>query len=230
MAATKVLVCLANSRKNNERCVAGIEVVNGWKRWIRPVSDRPGQGVSVVERQYQGGAEPQVLDNISVPLLGPQPDGFQRENWLLDSTVRWQKVGRIGWSELCTLEQLPESLWINGHHSSTGMNDRVPTGQGRLVEDSLKLIRVDSVKIQVMPWSTNEKPYVRAQFLYARYAYALRVTDPVYEKNFHDRGPGEYRLGESFLTVSLAEEFQGYFYKLAAAIVERADADPGGRR
>ncbi|MFI6032429.1 dual OB domain-containing protein [Amycolatopsis magusensis] len=230
MATTKKLVCLANSRKPGGRCVAGIEVFDGSKSWIRPVSDRPQHAVSEVERQYRNGAEPQVLDIVSVPLLKPRPDGFQRENWLLDPAVRWQKVGRVGWHDLLGLEQHPESLWINGDHTSAGCNDRVPVGRKYTLKDSLKLIRVDGVTIQVLSWSTNQKLKVRARFVHARTAYGLRVTDPVYEEKFQAKGPGNYRLTESFLTVSLAEEFEGYYYKLVAGIIERADVEPDGKR
>ena len=31
---------------------------------------------------------------------------------------------------------------------------------------------------------------------------------------------GEYELGESYLTVSLGEPFDGYCYKLIAAVIE----------
>lgn len=230
---TKELVCLANSRKNSGRCVAGIEILDGSKRWIRPVSDRPSQEVSEVERQYWNGAEPQVLDVISVPLLKPEPDDFQRENWLLDPAVCWRKVGRIGWRDLCGLEQHPESLWINGYHASAGANDRVPAGQEHTLVDSLKLIRVDNVTMQVSParpWSTSQRPTVQARFRYARSEYALNVTDPVYEEKVRAKGLGEYQLAESFLTVSLGKAFNGYCYKFVAAIVERADVESGGRR
>ncbi|MFF9673890.1 hypothetical protein ACF1GS_19710 [Streptomyces eurythermus] len=40
---------------------------------------------------------------------------------------------------------------------------------------------------------------------------------------------GTYRLGESFLTVSLGEEFKGYLYKMVAAIIERRQANVGSR-
>ncbi|EDZ93159.1 hypothetical protein AmaxDRAFT_4043, partial [Limnospira maxima CS-328] len=30
------LICLANSRKNNDRCIAGIEISTG--KWVRPVT------------------------------------------------------------------------------------------------------------------------------------------------------------------------------------------------
>ncbi|CCH28728.1 hypothetical protein ABZ816_27390 [Actinosynnema sp. NPDC047251] len=233
MAVTKELVCLANSRKYMGRCVAGMEILDGSRRWIRPVSNRTRHEVSAAERQYRGAVEPQVLDVISVPLVAPRPIGFQRENWLLDPRLRWQKVRRIDWDELCTLEEHPRSLWINGYHTSAGFNDRVPVEQGDRVVDSLKLIRVHSATIEVRhahPNAMNQRPTVRARFRYAGSTYRLKVTDPVHEEKFRANGLGNHQLSESFLTVSLGEEFEGDFYKLVAAIVERTDVNLGSRR
>lgn len=179
-----------------------------------------------------------MLDVISVSLVEARPIEFQRENWLLDPTVRWLKVGRIGWDGLCTLKQRtlgrrPGSLWINGYNTSAGVNDCVPVEHKEMLVDSLKLIRVDGVTIVVNPAhpkSNDPRPIVRARFRHVNSEYALKVTDPVYEEKFCAKGQGNYRLGESFLTVSLSEEFRGNFYKLVAAIIERADAEPGGRR
>jgi hypothetical protein len=52
----------------------------------------------------------------------------------------------------------------------------------------------------------------------------------VYERKFLAKGSGKYCLGESFLTVSLGEAYEGHFYKLVAAIVERADVEADGGR
>ncbi len=50
---TKRIVCLANSRKLQGRCIAGRELVSGKPAaWIRPVSDREHEEVSEYERQY----------------------------------------------------------------------------------------------------------------------------------------------------------------------------------
>lgn len=58
----------------------------------------------------------------------------------------------------------------------------------------------------------------------------MKVTDPTYKEKYCSKGPGDYSLDESFLTVSLTEEFKGTFYKLVAAIVERVNVEPGGWR
>nr|WP_280478202.1 hypothetical protein [Nocardia asiatica] len=179
------------------------------------------------ERRYRDGDEPQVLDVVSVVLVKHQPYGFQRENWLLDSASRWQKVRRIGWDELCLLEQRPSSLWINGYNSYSGINDRVPFEREHEVKSSLKLIRVDEVNIEVeppSPYSKDGRPSVRARFRFAGADYSLKVTDAVQRGKFRAKGLGEYRLGESFVTVSIAEKFaDGYIYKVVAGMVDCGD-------
>ncbi|WP_413812994.1 dual OB domain-containing protein [Streptomyces sp. OE57] len=223
-------MCLANSRKLGERCIAGIE--SGEGKWIRPISSRDGEAVSESERRYASGAEPRVLDLISMRLIEHRPDGFQCENWLVDPTVRWKNIGRIGWDDLYSLEQHPASLWHNGHSSSGGINDQVPATQQNAVLDSLKLIRVDAVEIRVDPaysQAGNQKFDVRAHFRYAGSWYVLKVTDPIYEEKCRERGLGRYKLTESFLTISLGKEFNGHLYKLVAAIIERTEVESSGR-
>jgi len=47
MATVKRIVCLANSRKLQGRCIAGREIVQGKPgAWIRPVSAREHEEVS----------------------------------------------------------------------------------------------------------------------------------------------------------------------------------------
>jgi hypothetical protein len=46
----KTIVCLANSIKDNGRCIAGREVLaNRYGGWIRPVSDRATAELSLAE-------------------------------------------------------------------------------------------------------------------------------------------------------------------------------------
>lgn len=196
----------------------------GSDNWIRPISRRLSEAVSETERQYANGTEPRVLDIVSMRLSGSRPDGFQRENWLLDSAVQWERKGRIGWADLRLLEQRPKSLWINGYNSYGGVNNKIPTARQNEIPDSLKLIRVSAVEVRAANYG------LFAHFRYMASEYALHVTDPIYKERFEAKGLGRQRLGESFLTVSLGKEWYGFFYKFAAAIIERTEIESGGRQ
>jgi hypothetical protein len=236
MTVLKTLVCLANSRKLSGRCVAGIAVEPGnAEDWIRPVSDRPTREVSEREREYEDGSDPKILDFVTVPLIKPYPQGYQQENWLLDPKFYWMRHGRAGWDDLIRLEQLPQTLWVNGFRTYHGVNDRVPDEEAEKLSSSLTLIRVKALRLLVhVPGSAfgDAKRVVRAIFHYGDAEYALRVTDPTYERSYLARSNGTYGLGESFLTVSMGEPYDGFAYKLVAAIIERAvvegaDGDDG---
>jgi hypothetical protein len=228
----KTIVCLANSRKHSGRCVAGIELVDHTGAgWVRPVSDRPGGEVAESEREYQDGSDPRILDVVSIPLTQPSPHGFQSENWLLDPQYYWEKVGRATWTQVVDLEERPSALWINGSSTYHGINDRVPEVDADALTTSLTLIRVEEVTLQVhAPGESfgNPRRVVAARFTYAGAEYALRVTDPTYERTYKAQPDGYYRLGEAFLTVSLGETWDGYAYKLVAAIIERVAIEGGG--
>ncbi|MFJ8188879.1 dual OB domain-containing protein [Streptomyces sp. NPDC096094] len=232
MALIKTLVCLANSRKLSGRCVAGM-VDDDSKEWVRPVSARLNREVSAHERQYEDGTDPNVLDIVSVPLLRPQEHNFQSENWLLDPNYYWKKTGVAGWRGLLKLEQRPSALWINGSSTYHGSNDHTPVEEAATLPDSLKLIRVPDLALHThVPGLMfgDQRRVLRARFSYKGHEYILRVTDPQYEQEYAAKPEGVYKLGESFLTVSLGEPFEGYVYKLVAAIIERVKTQASGRR
>lgn len=225
MASVKRIVCLANSRKLNGRCVAGIEVTQG-KRvgWIRPVSASDHEEVSEYERQYQDGSDPRLLDVIDVPLIAPKPKDYQQENWLLDPNTYWQRVQRLRCEDLPPLVDPAGPLWLNGDSTYNGMNDRIALAQANALPSSLQLVRVDRLTLSVFkPGEAfgNPKRRVQGRFRHAGAGYHLWITDPIYERAYLAKQDGDYHIGESFVTISLGEPHNGYCYKLIAAIIER---------
>ncbi len=225
MSAVKRIVCLANSRKLSGRCVAGRELAGGKAAgpWIRPVSVRPGQEVSEYERQYEDGTDPQVLDIVSVPVLAPKPDEWQTENWTLDAERYWKKLGRFSWFDLPCLLDPPEPLWIDGHSTYNGTNDKVPRDLLDSVSSSLRLVHMERLHLRVFaPGEAfgNSKRRVQARFSHAGSEYRIWVTDPVYERKYLSKLDGDYEIGECYLTVNLGEPYGGSCYKLAAAVIE----------
>jgi hypothetical protein len=225
MCVTKRIVCLANSRKLQGRCVAGKELISGNPgAWIRPVSARPSEEVSEEERRYENGQDPRVLDVIDIPLLEPRPKDYQQENWLLDPQFYWVKIGAIAWRDLPRYLDAARTLWINDISSYNGQNDRIPLEQAQTLRSSLKLIQVNDLHLRVFkPGEAfgNPKRRVQGHFSWKGTSYRLWVTDPIVERNYLAMEDGEYLVGEAYLTISLGEPYEGYSYKLIATVILR---------
>jgi hypothetical protein len=220
---TKTIVCLANSRKLQGRCIAGIELVaDAPISWIRPVSARPHEEVSEYERQYEDGRDPKVLDVIEVPLSNPKPHDFQEENWLLLPDEYWVQVGNFPTSDLDSLIADPGPLWVNGYDSYNGRNDFVPLDQAVGSTFSLVFIRVETLAINVYkPGKAfgNSKRRVQGQFEFAGVEYRLWITDPSIERSYLAQPDGRHQIGPCYLTVSLGEPLNERCYKLVAAVI-----------
>ena len=225
MVTAKRIICLANSRKVSGRCIAGREWLKGQGAgsWIRPVSARENQEVSAYERQYEDGSDPRVLDIINVPVLEPRPKGCQTENWLLDPGLYWEKEGRHSWFDLAELADPMAPLWVDGYSTYHGLSDKIPLETMGSVSSSLRLIRVDRLKLKVFkPGEAfgNSKRRVQGQFIHSGKEYALWVTDPAYEREYLAKLDDVYQINDCYLTISLGEPFEDAFYKLIAAIIE----------
>jgi hypothetical protein len=225
MSTVKRILCLANSRKLNGRCIAGKELLNGEPLdWIRPVSAREHGDVSEYERQYEDGSDPRVLDIMDVPLLDATPKNYQHENWLLDADSYWVKIGHAKWDELFQFTDANEPLWIDGHSTYNGLNDKISISEAAELNSSLRLIHVEALTLSVFkPGEAfgNPKRRVQGQFRHGETDYQLWVTDPAYERAYLAKADGNYEIGESFLTISLGEPYNDACYKLIAAIIER---------
>jgi hypothetical protein len=227
---TKKILCLANSKKNSGRCVAGREVLAaGPGPWVRPVSVRESEEVSENERQYKDGSDPKVLDVLDVPLVKHHPHACQTENWVLDDKSYWTKVGQVGWKELQGYVENPAALWINGQSTYHGQNDEITRAAADKLPSSLFLVRTATVELKVMAPSAafgNPKRRVLGVFEHHGPTYAFWVTDPVIEREYLAKPDGSYKLGESCLCLSLGEPFTKkgveYRYKLIAAIIQKA--------
>ena len=115
-------------------------------------------------------------------------------------------------------------LWLDGHSTYNGLNDKIPLGLAGSVEDSLKLIHVNALRLSVFKTGEafgNTKRRVQGDFRYAGSRYRLWVTDPSYERRYLAMPDGDHRIGECFLTVSLGEPFGEARYKLIATVFSR---------
>lgn len=224
MRAVEIL-CLANSRKINGRCVAGL---TSQGEWIRPVSGE-GDG-TLYQPQYvlESGDEATVLDVLDVRLYEHAPERHQPENWRV-TDQRWQRTGHLsGEGALRFLRENcapgPELL---GNKSDRVSWERLGTAPA---ESSLALVEPRNLRWYI---TTSFRGYrqTRALFTLGDEGYDLSITDPIWEARLAGLAHGIQPLEAGgltekdnvFLTISLSEPLpNGYCFKLIAAIIALA--------
>jgi hypothetical protein len=227
MPYTKTIVCLANSRKLNGRCVAG-RTWDGrvFGEWIRPVSAIE-TGELHGERLCSGNHDARLLEIVDVPLLGHQPVGCQTENHLVDASRHWMCRGSItNLQVLAAVQRVDGPLWINAGSTRNGRNDEIPAGVAAGLPNSLMLVRPPALAMVLgIEGADYGKPRrkVRGHFSVGGYDYVLAITDPVIERGFRGQPEGFARdLRNPVLCISISEVFerQNACYKLIAGVIE----------
>ncbi len=206
------MICMANSRKIGEKCVAGIEFDTG--KWVRPV--RPGGGaLSLDHVRYQDGSYPRVLDIIRVPVVCKEPLYYQPENWIADEDIYWSKLGVFKKESLLRYCSQMGYLFFDG-------SDCIHKDKCKYIDVPYSLSLVKPKKVSFRKTiSARGRPQIRALFSYNNYRYDLVVTDPEWERRYAGAENGDYPFrADCLFTVSLGEEFEGNHYKLVAAVIE----------
>ena len=229
MSYTKTIVCLANSDKYSERCVAGIEVTeSGFGGWIRPVSGRPDKEIPENHLLYQNGGKCGVLDIVKIPMIRSAPFLHQSENHIIDDSQCWEKTGEMKAADLVGIAQnFQTPIWPNCESTGGGKNDKIhPTHLGgNGINTSLALIQPETVSVVVGYNSNSGDTEVRAKFSCGGQQNILKITDPLVKEEYRKRKFDEYPIQSPLLTISLAEPWappgkELYAYKLVASLLE----------
>jgi hypothetical protein len=224
MAPVDLLV-LASSKKRQHRCIAGWDLDN--ERWVRPVSSRR-EGALEIEHCAVDGRWPELFDLVRVDLANHTPSSYQPENWLISGRP-WQLLERADPRAI-----LPDLRTITDADSwlFDSTDRRVPGATLRANPAPSSLVLVEPTELQwrveTPPWGGHQR---KADFRLDRDTlYDFPVTDLPVLARLEALGNGNYPrntvgladASEVFLTVSLAEPYQGngLCYKLVAAVVE----------
>lgn len=212
---TTKIICLANSKKFNERCVAGIEVVksdNGYKmctenstpKWIRPVTKNTHG-----EFPTQLAENLNLLDVIEFKIIESCPLGYQSENvYFADDSIK--KTGGIQLSSknLDTLAQGTSLLFTNKGKAVHA--DEIDT-----LDYSLILIKPSSYSVFIK----QDNNQLRMKFQYSSVEYDLPITDIKFEANFRKNGKILDDIKNVYLTISLAVMHNNWHSKLIAGVI-----------
>jgi hypothetical protein len=172
------------------------------------------------------GSAPKVLDVIRVDLARAAPAPGQPENWI---------IGPAPWA--LRSRPVPEDLFprLNAAITVTrfllgSVRVSVPVAAASELASSLSLVMPSSPRWYLNP-DRDDRPQPRVIFELDRQRYDLPVTDPMWIPRIvrklsqaEPRSSTQEKIGISksskvLLTVSLSEPFNGYCYKLAAAII-----------
>ncbi|MGA2796646.1 MAG: hypothetical protein ABSE63_03595 [Thermoguttaceae bacterium] len=210
------LICLANSRRDGGRCVAGIDIASGL--WVRPVP--PRGGAIPEEKTFLSGRLFTPLDIIELELDPPAfATRFQCENRLMQNW-NWRLAGRVNAGDLlkyCTWDKTV----LHGPGKTVQPSDLELLPPQKWT--SLQLIHSTNVTFEPDP-RIPIRWQARFSLVPAGPAYCLSITDPEATLRLNKK---QRIKPECLLTVSLTEpkEFKEYgkpelCYKLVAAVIE----------
>jgi hypothetical protein len=235
MKMLKEFAILVKSIKNNDFCVAGLEVersthgVRLLNNWIRPTSAKGRNGaVCSKEMALQDGRQPRFLDVIQIEVSGNEGRPNQPENWVMTDRP-WHRFGRLDYSALTsTLADNPVNLWLGSDRKT----ERISTAEYRAFgyNSSIHIIQPEQLQVYIYSemYNGRVKKRRRALIEYKGVQYDLYLTDMDLDKKYlrNYPAPGEaprtipLDFSRCLIAVSLTPELNGYYYKIAGKIIE----------
>jgi hypothetical protein len=219
------IVVLANSKKHGGYCMAGktLDSVGEIGGWLRPVYDCGAGSLPMSRTLCTDGLQASVLDVVEQDWGVAAPTMHQRENRLLGQSTL-QRCGRADWDDLAILaDDVSSGLWLDGHSTSCGMNDRVPFSILPYLTGSLQLVAANDLVIFKRLGYENQVKY-RAKFSVNNRRYDIALTDTVATAWLMDTTRLSFET--AYVCVSLAvPHTDGFAYKLAAAIITKERAE-----
>lgn len=215
-------ICLANSRKMQGRCVAGLRTDGSG--WFRPVSALADGTLSYSNCILDDGNEAALLDVVEVDVVRPRPEPHQPENWEL-APATWHVVQRIAPAN--AYAGLRTAL-VPGPALLGGPGDRVAHAPFLVTPAaaSLSIVEPSSVQWEITT-SLRGNRQTRCWFVLGGANYNLSVTDLKIERALSGHAQGVHPRDAAgippqarvLLTISLSEPFNGDCYKLVAAVL-----------
>lgn len=201
------LIVMTKSSKFRGYCVAGIDVFGNWVRLVS--ADTAVDGAIPLEyMQTDDGKEIQVLDMIEVHVVKKVPKEYQRENVLIDLSIRPKLIkSGISLDDVLIMHPLENHSEIFASKFSYATSIYLDLKQ---VKYSLIIINVKKLEL----YSINHKR--KADFIYKGYKYnEISVTDPCYY-NKEDR----VIINNAIIVVSIGNQFHNKYYKFIAHIFD----------
>ncbi|WP_129146645.1 dual OB domain-containing protein [Aeromonas caviae] len=218
-------IILAKSVKHKKFCIAGKSYNNGnIGNWVRPVNsiDPESDALTHSNIEYYNKQHPELLHITAFNFIQKIPHPIQNENYSIDTSLYWSKIGSFNRNNINHLLDTPLSLWHNNYSSYNGKNDKFPTNLISHPIQSLYFIYVHDLKVRVKAegadFGNNLKKY-RGFFSYNGHDYGIVITDPQIYSYYGRHSEGIYNVGACYLTLSTASHNDGFCYKFIAAII-----------
>lgn len=216
----KLFLCLANSYKYGGRCLAGVlleEHVSGYHivrntdgspRWIRPVMP---EGTGEIPADMTQDIS--LFDVIEASDVTEQPHYSHSEDTTFSTLRKVRTYPRT--------EKVVERLCDNAHAQLLGFPEKKIT-QEQYETGTTSLALICPEHVRVVCSEVDEYVKFRVFFTYHGIEYNCSLTDPDYLHLLQSYGieSVERNKGEMYLVVSLSKEYQGYYHKLVAGVLD----------
>lgn len=210
-------VCLANSFKEGGRCLAGIELdadnnprfINGHPKWIRPICNTPHGEVPTPIVSHIN-----ILDIIEVKIKKkyPKTNNYQSEN----AYFKKKSLRVIGDYDSDKLDRLCDNRkLIFGNRGKAVSEEAIGN-----TTFSLMIIKVTTFEVIEKTYEDNpNRSQIRLVFSFNGNQYDLPVTDPVFIHRYQTNPDFLENFNQLYVSLSLAVEWEGWYYKLIAGII-----------
>lgn len=219
----KIFICLANSYKHGNRCIAGIEIdlypqqntysvkrdANGNPIWFRPIH-RTAEAGAIPNTEALGIS---VLDIVKAQQVQPCPDGAQKENYYYSRLEKLSRVTKNN-QNLDGFVDMTHNL-IFGNRGAA-----VPPDGFCNLDYSVLLIKCSQVEFYMKDRSQwEEKPQPRGKLTYNGTEYDLPVTDPIFRQTVQNDLQTANSFVDYYITLSLGVEHDEWHSKLIACVI-----------